>query len=179
MWAQQQANTNSYLQQRQLGNGNSQGGYQSYQRQSYAPSRSLNGAYGGGSNYGSTGSGYGSSGAGYGSSGAGYGSTGAGYGSTGAGYGSKGAGYGTAPTSLARDGGYGHGGGHASYSGGYEKCPGIPLALLLITLAGVVVMGVIFFLKVQAAGRRKKRSSEEFLWEDLLPMAMIGRTHYI
>jgi len=39
---------------------------------------------------------------------------------------------------------------------------------------GVAVLGVIFFLKVQAAGRRK-RSIEEWLhWEDLLPIISIG-----
>ena len=70
------------------------------------------------------------------------------------------------------------GGKHASYSGGggygkMSKCPGIPLSLLLITLLGIAVLGAILFLKIQAAGRRKRRSA--FHWEDLADLVAIGR----
>ena len=69
------------------------------------------------------------------------------------------------------------GGKHASYSGGggygkMSKCPGIPLSLLLITLLGIAVLGAILFLKIQAAGRRKRRSA--FHWEDLADLVNIG-----
>ena len=150
--------------------------------------------------YGSNNQGYGSSYQGYGSNnqqgsyGAGYGSSGSGfatsgapnYGTSGGGYPSTGDGYASPLTSYGRSN-RGGGGYHASYSGGYGKdCPGVPFALLLTTLLGVAVMGVIFYLKVQAAGRRRRRSldGEEFDWgevlvEELPSLVAIGRRQHI
>ena len=83
-----------------------------------------------------------SSSSGYGAFGGGsYGNSG--YGSSG--YGSSG------PYAQAKN--------YGSYSAGYKDCPGIPFALLLITVLGVTVMGVLFYFKVQAAAGRKKRST--------------------
>ena len=50
---------------------------------------------------------------------------------------------------------------YGSYSGGYNDCPGIPIALLLVTLLGIAVMGFILFQKINAAGRRKREASGE------------------
>ena len=50
---------------------------------------------------------------------------------------------------------------YGSYSGGYNDCPGIPIALLLVTLLGIGVMGFILFTKIQAAGRRKRQAPDE------------------
>ena len=73
-------------------------------------------------------------------------------------------------------GGYGYGEpSYASYSGGYGKmeCPGIPIALLLITLLGIAVLGAIFLQKVLAAGKRRRRRSIAI--EDLVDMVETGR----
>ena len=59
-----------------------------------------------------------------------------------------------------------------SYSGGYNDCPGIPIALLLVTLLGIGVMGFILFTKIQGAGRRKREARVEddaASWTMLLP----------
>ena len=143
--------------------------------------------------YGSNSHGYGSNnqqgsyGAGYGSSGSGFATSGApNYGTSGGGYPSTGDGYASPLTSYGRSNRAG-GGYYASYSGGYGKdCPGVPFALLLTTLLGVLVMGVIFYLKVQAAGRRRRRSldGEDFDWgevlvEDLPSLVAIGRHRHI
>ena len=85
--------------------------------------------------------------------------------------------HGSAPSDYQKSDHSGHSG-HASYSGGggygkMNKCPGIPLALLLITLLGIAITGVILFLKIQAAGKRKRRSA--FHWEDMAELVAIGR----
>ena len=122
----------------------------------------------GGTSYGHSSPGYGHSGGGYGHSGGGYGHSSGGYGHSSVGYGHGGGGYG---------GGYGYGEpSYASYSGGgYGKmdCPGIPIALLLITLLGIAVLGAIFLQKVLAAGRRRRRRSISL--EDLVDMVETGR----
>ena len=122
----------------------------------------------GGTSYGHSSPGYGHSGGGYGHSGSGYGHSSGGYGHSSVGYGHGGGGYG---------GGYGYGEpSYASYSGGgYGKmdCPGIPIALLLITLLGIAVLGAIFLQKVLAAGRRRRRRSINL--EDLVDMVETGR----
>ena len=107
-------------------------------------------------------SGYG--GTSYGHSSPSYGHSGGGYGHGGGGYGGGGGGYGYGEPS------------YASYSGGgYGKveCPGIPIALLLITLLGIAVLGAIFLQKVLAAGRRRRRRSISL--EDLVDMVETGR----
>ena len=80
------------------------------------------------------------------------------------------------------DSGYGHSYG-ASY-GGYGKmdCPGIPIALLLITLLGIGILGFILFTKINAAGRRKRSvyhftNIPELLkdFEDVLTVIQFGR----
>ena len=145
-------------------------------------------------------SGYGKS-EGYGHSGGGtYGhSGGGGYGhdisyghSGGGGYGhSGGGGYGHSD-SYGHDIGYHDSGyGHDSYGhsygasyGGYGKmdCPGIPIALLLITLLGIGILGFILFTKINAAGRRKRSvyhftNIPELLkdFEDVLTVIQFGR----
>ena len=50
---------------------------------------------------------------------------------------------------------------YGSYSGGYNDCPGIPIALLLVTLLGIAVMGFILFQKINGAGRRKREAPGE------------------
>ena len=100
-------------------------------------------------------SGYASSG--YGSPAGGYGNSG--YGSSG--YGSSG------PRAQAKN--------YGSYSAGYKDCPGIPFALLLITLLGVTVMGVLFYLKVQAAGRKKRSVFSGWSLEDIEIAFLSGR----
>ena len=94
---------------------------------------------------------------------------------------------------YGHDIGYHHdsGNGHASYGHGYGAsygsygkmdCPGIPIALLLITLLGIAVLGFILFTKIQAAGRRK-RSDDYFTnipdllqdFEDVLSILQFGR----
>ena len=123
----------------------------------------------GGTSYDHSSPSYGHSGGGYGHSGGGYGHSGGGYGHSGGGYGHGGGSYG---------GGYGYGEpSYASYSGGgYGKmdCPGIPIALLLITLLGIAVLGAIFLQKVLAAGRRR-RSIRSISIEDLVDMVETGR----
>ena len=83
--------------------------------------------------------------------------------------------YGQYANSYGTDYDYGYSGSPAqskssygSYSGGYNDCPGIPIALLLVTLLGVGVMGFILFTKIQAAGGRKKRDIRD-RWTELLP----------
>ena len=100
-------------------------------------------------------SGYASSG--YGSPAGGYGNSG--YGSSG--YGSSG------PRAQAKN--------YGSYSAGYKECPGIPFALLLITLLGVTVMGVLFYLKVAAAGRKKRSVAGGWFLEDIEIAFLSGR----
>ena len=56
---------------------------------------------------------------------------------------------------------------YGSYSGGYNDCPGIPIALLLVTLLGIGVMGFILFTKIQGAGRRKRDIRDR--WTEVLP----------
>ena len=124
-----------------------------------------------GSSYGHSGSSYGHSGGSAGHSGGGYGHSGGGYGHSSGGYGHSGGGYG-----HGGGGGYGYGEpSYASYSGGYGKmeCPGIPIALLLITLLGIAVLGAIFLQKVLAAGKKRRRRS--ITVEDLVDMVETGR----
>ena len=119
----------------------------------------------GGTSYGHSSPSYGHSGGGYGHSGGGYGHSGGGYGHGGGGYGGGGGGYGYGEPS------------YASYSGGgYGKveCPGIPIALLLITLLGIAVLGAIFLQKVLAAGKRRRRKRSISI-EDLVDMVETGR----
>ena len=152
-------------------------GYGSNRLQGYG---STNQGYGSNNQQGSDGSGYGSSGSGFATSG------GPNYGTFGGGYPSSGDGYASPLTGYSRSN-RGGGGYYASYSGGYGKdCPGVPFALLLTTLLGVAVMGVIFYLKVQAAGRRRRRSLDgedidwgEVLVEDLPSLVAIGRHQHI
>ena len=56
---------------------------------------------------------------------------------------------------------------YGSYSGGYD-CPGIPIALLLVTLLGIGVLGFILFTKIQGAGRRKRDTAADS-WSLLAP----------
>jgi hypothetical protein len=50
---------------------------------------------------------------------------------------------------------------YGSYSQSYGKeCPGIPIALLLVSLLGVLVMGYILYTKIVGAGRRKRDISD-------------------
>ena len=112
------------------------------------------------------------SGYGGGHSGGGH-SGGGGYGhSGGSGYGHSGGGYSPSPS-------YGSYGGtvYGSHSGyGKMDCPGIPIALLLITLLGIAVMGFILYTKIVGAGRRKKRSDERFPdLEEIFHILIIGR----
>ena len=99
-----------------------------------------------------------------------------GYGSSG--YGSPAGGYGNSGYGSS---GYGSSGGRAqaknygSYSAGYKDCPGIPFALLLITLLGVTVMGVLFYLKVAAAGRKKRSVAGGWFLEDIEIAFLAGR----
>ena len=157
-----------------------QNGYRAGFAQAYPRSSGYDGSSFGHSSpsYGHSGGGYGHSDGGYGHSGGNYGHSGGGYGHSGGGYGHSSGGYGHS------GGGYGHGGGggygygepsYASYSGGYGKmeCPGIPIALLLITLLGIAVLGAIFLQKVLAAGKRRRRRS--ITVEDLVDMVETGR----
>ena len=57
---------------------------------------------------------------------------------------------------------------YGSYSGGYNDCPGIPIALLLVTLLGIGVMGFILYQKIVGAGRRKRDTGFDS-WTQLLP----------
>ena len=94
------------------------------------------------------------------------------------GYGSPAGGYGNSGYGSS---GYGSSGGRAqaknygSYSAGYKDCPGIPFALLLITLLGVTVMGVLFYLKVAAAGRKKRSVASGWFLEDIEIAFLAGR----
>jgi hypothetical protein len=76
------------------------------------------------------------------------------------GYGSSG------PQAAAKSGTYG------AYSGGYNDCPGVPLALLLITALGIITMGVLFYLKVVAAGRRRRREADSWWSIEALEVAV-------
>ena len=70
---------------------------------------------------------------------------------------------------------------YGSYAGYGKQCPGISIALLLITLLGVTLMGYILWSKINAAaGRRKKRYTTgnfvdvwEFV-ENFLPILLNG-----
>ena len=155
-------------------------GYKARYAQAYPRSSGYDG-----SSYGHSGSSYGHSGGSAGHSGGGYGHSGGGYGHSSGGYGHSGGGYGHSSVGYGHSGGgYGHGGGggygygepsYASYSGGYGKmeCPGIPNALLLITLLGIAVLGAIFLQKVLAAGKKRRRRS--ITVEDLVDMVETGR----
>ena len=84
----------------------------------------------------------------------GYGSSGSsGYGSSGtSGYGDSSPGYAVYPRS-------------GSYSSSYEQdCPGLSIALLLITLLGIGVLFYILYTKIVAAGRRKRGLEDEQWW---------------
>ena len=143
-----------------------QSGYKAGYAQAYPRSSGYDG-----SSYGHSGSSYGHSGGSAGHSGGGYGHSGGGYGHSSGGYGHSGGGYG-----HGGGGGYGYGEpSYASYSGGYGKmeCPGIPIALLLITLLGIAVLGAIFLQKVLAAGKKRRRRS--ITVEDLVDMVETGR----
>ena len=133
--------------------------------------RQLNGGYPNSpaysSSYGQYSNGYGkSSSNGYGQSGAnGYGQSSANgysqYGANGYGQSSYDYGYGTGQGAEAKSS-------YGSYAGGYGKeCPGIPIALLLVSLLGVVVMGYILYTKIVAAGRRKRDIADS--WSELWP----------
>ena len=131
-----------------------------------------------GSSYGHSGPSYGHSSGSYGHSGGGYGHSDGGFGHSGGGYGHSSGGYGHSGGDYGHGGGGGYGYGepsYASYSGGYGKmeCPGIPIALLLITLLGIAVLGAIFLQKVLAAGKRRRRRS--ITVEDLVDMVETGR----
>ena len=143
-------------------------------RASSSPSGSGYGASGGGS----YGGGYGASGGGsYGGGASGGGSYGGGkvrsdsYGHSSSGYSQPSSGYSQPSYGYSQPS-------YASYSSGYGKmdCPGIPIALLLITLLGILTLGVIFFLKVQAAGRRKRSVEDQIPLEDLGLLFIIGRS---
>ena len=117
--------------------------------------------------YGYDSGGYGHSSGGYGHGSGGYGHSSGGYGHSSGGYGHSSGGYGH--SSGYGGGGYGHsvgyGGGYSSSYGGYEECPGVPIALLLTTLLGIGVMGFILFTKIQGAGRKKRAIT--FNWNPL------------
>jgi len=52
---------------------------------------------------------------------------------------------------------------YGSYSQSYGKeCPGIPIALLLVSLLGVLVMGYILYTKIVGAGRRRRDISDSW-----------------
>ena len=58
---------------------------------------------------------------------------------------------------------------YGSYSQSYGKeCPGIPIALLLVSLLGVLVMGYILYTKIVGAGRRKRDITDS--WSELWPV---------
>ena len=170
MWAGNQ-NINSLTNFNQQSNRGSIGGYPQFAANSngfasiYGPS-----------------SGYSSASSGYGPSASGYGPTSTANGPTSYAFSPNNAVYRKAGTpvygSKSDHSGHSGGGGHASYSGGggygkMDKCPGIPLSLLLITLLGIAITGAILFLKIQAAGKRKRRSA--FHWDDLPQLVAIGR----
>ena len=132
----------------------------------------------------------------YGHDSGGYKSHDSGYGHSGGGgyghdtsYGHSGGGTYGHSDSYGHDIGYDSGYGHDSYShgasyGGYGKmdCPGIPIALLLITLLGIGILGFILFTKINAAGRRKRSvyhftNLPELLkdLEDVLKIVQFGR----
>ena len=62
-----------------------------------------------------------------------------------------------------RSGSYGLGqtvANYGSYASGHgDKCPGISIALLLISLLGIFLMGYILYLKIVAAGRKKRATT--------------------
>ena len=94
-------------------------------------------------------------------------------------YGSYDYGYGADKSS--KDLGYGYGAhSYGSYASGYGKqCPGISIALLLISLLGIALMGYILWSKIVAAGRRKRDVAEiaDFWWltENFLPILINGK----
>ena len=109
----------------------------------------------------------------------GYGHSSGGH-SGGGGY--SGGGYGTSGYSPSPSyGGYGHSSGavYGSHSGyGKMDCPGIPIALLLITLLGVAVMGFILYTKIVGAGRRKRSSGDLFPdLEEISHVLLLGRKY--
>ena len=148
-------------QNRNFQNQNRRGLYQQQPRQQYQQSQKLIGGQSSGVQGGYTGatSGYGGA-SGYNGA-SGYG------GVSGNGYGSYG--YGSTGSQAQSKQAYG------AYSGGYNDCPGIPLALLLITTLGILTMGVLFYLKVVAAGRRKRDTSHSWTLEDLVLIFQNGR----
>jgi hypothetical protein len=57
-------------------------------------------------------------------------------------------------------------------------CPGIPIALLLITLLGIAVLGFILFTKIQGAGRRKRSSNDKYPdLEEISQILILGRNY--
>jgi len=95
-------------------------------------------------------------------------------------YGSYDDGYGGDKTAKSGYGGYGYGAqSHGSFAGGYGKeCPGISIALLLISLLGIVLMGWILYTKIVAAGRRKRDLADlsDFSWlvDNFVPLLING-----
>jgi len=119
------------------------------------PSNS-NGQYSNG--YGQSSNGYGQNSNGYGQNSNGYGQSSNGYGQSSYDYG-----YSSGPGAEAKQS-------YGSYSQSYGKeCPGIPIALLLVSLLGVLVMGYILYTKIVGAGRRKRDIADSWpeLWPDL------------
>ena len=55
---------------------------------------------------------------------------------------------------------------YGSYAGYGKQCPGISIALLLITLLGVALMGYILWSKIVAAGRKKRdvTDMDDYWW---------------
>ena len=84
----------------------------------------------------------------------------------------------------AKDLGYGYGAqSYGSYAGGYGKqCPGISIALLLISLLGIALMGYILWSKIVAAGRRKRDLADmtDYWWvaDNVLPILINGNLHH-
>jgi hypothetical protein len=81
----------------------------------------------------------------------------------------------------AKNLGYGYGAqSYGSYASGYGKqCPGISIALLLISLLGIVLMGYILWSKIVAAGRRKRDVADmaDYWWfiDNLGPVMINGK----
>ena len=83
----------------------------------------------------------------------------------------------------AKDLGYGYGAqSYGSYAHGYGKqCPGISIALLLISLLGIALMGYILWSKIVAAGRRKRDLADmtDYWWvtDNILPILINGNLY--
>ena len=89
--------------------------------------------------------------------------------------------YGYRADKSSKDLGSGYGAqSYGSYASGYGKqCPGISIALLLISLLGIALMGYILYSKIVAAGRRKRDVAEiaDFWWfaDNFLPILINGK----